>query len=191
MARTATKKGPNKKRTPTLSSTNQIRPHHPATVAAKKQSPASGHASNSKTRKKKLSHQQASQARDILDAEFRGLRAGVSCIEIALSPLPLSNSPSLPFTLEFNRRRQRIDACESLTLPCTELATASIRSGGADDDYDDNVYYWTIRSSSFRAVGSRFGGHSWRAMNPQLLFFRTHRTSTRRWIVPAVVFCYK
>jgi hypothetical protein len=100
MAKTATKKGPNKKRTSILSNTNQIRAHHVATVAAKMQSPASGQASNSKTRKKKLSHQQASQARDVLDAEFRGLRAGVSFIEIALSTL---HSPTLlpaPFTLE-------------------------------------------------------------------------------------------
>jgi hypothetical protein len=83
MSKTAIKKGPNKKRIPTPSGTNQIRTRRVAAVAvaataAKKLTPASGNAGNGKTCKKKLSHQQASQARDVLDAEFRDLRSGVS-----------------------------------------------------------------------------------------------------------------
>ena len=94
MSKTAIKKGPNKKRIPTPSGTNQIRTRRVAAVAvaataAKKLMPASGNAGNGKTRKKKLSHQQASQARDVLDAEFRDLRSGVSFTSSPPLVLPL------------------------------------------------------------------------------------------------------
>jgi hypothetical protein len=100
MSKSATKKGSNKKHTSILSATTQIRARRAAptsiaaaaAVAVKKLSLGSGNAGNVKMRKKKLSHQQASQARDMLDAEFRDLRASVCFFSNSLltfqTPLP-------------------------------------------------------------------------------------------------------
>ncbi|KAI0256169.1 hypothetical protein BJV78DRAFT_1349898 [Lactifluus subvellereus] len=87
MAKTATTKCSNKKRIPAPSRTNQMRARRVAAAAAAvvvvaaaaaiTLTHASGNAGNSsKKRKKKLSHQQASEARHMLDAEFRDLRSG-------------------------------------------------------------------------------------------------------------------
>jgi len=92
MSKTSTKKNLNRKHNPTSSQSHAPRnaPGHGVAAAAAKAADAKkkrswfGNPGSSKPRKKsqdqkKLSHQQAIQARDFLDAEFRDLRnAGVS-----------------------------------------------------------------------------------------------------------------
>ncbi len=75
MPKTATsQKGSNKKHTSTTAAgTRQSRARQAAAAAAVKKNSRQG----GKLRKK-LSHQQATQTRDLLDAEFRDLRAKAS-----------------------------------------------------------------------------------------------------------------
>jgi len=109
MSKTSTKKGLNRKHTSTSTATDQTHSRHAATAAsvadAKKRvslgNTVTGAASKlrkSKKTRKKLSHQQAAEARDTLDAEFRDMRrAGVSTtvdLHTSSSPTPLPSSSS-------------------------------------------------------------------------------------------------
>jgi hypothetical protein len=106
MSKTSTKKSPNRKHTSTTSTaTVQTHARHAATAAsvadAKKRVSLGNTGAASKLRKKsrkKLSHQQAAEARDTLDAEFRDMRrVGVST-RLTRKPrtytlLPAPNAP--------------------------------------------------------------------------------------------------
>jgi len=84
MSKTSTKRALNRNHNTNSTGANQTHSRQAAAVAAAEAKkrfslPNSGSGRpGKKTRKKKLSRQQAAEVRDTLDAEFRDLRAGVS-----------------------------------------------------------------------------------------------------------------
>ena len=83
MSKTSTKRALNRNHNPNSTGTNQPHSRQAAAVAAaeaKKRASLRNTSSGrlGKKTRKKLSHQQATEVRDTLNAEFRDLRTGVS-----------------------------------------------------------------------------------------------------------------